>query len=267
MCRWIAYRGVKTIALEHYVTSPAHSLIEQSIRALESTAATNGDGFGLGWYGHHAEPGLYREVRPAWSDENLRYLCRHIQSHLFLCACARGHRHTDYASELPSLCLRSLHVHAQWLDRKLVAAAPTGGGARSRRILSVTHRHDRLRGSLSRNPGLWWRQGSDCRDRARFWPRFSDMVCANGLEEPLRFTAALRRRPAISMLSAIPSTTPQIRSIIAPPAKSVVIVSEPLDGDPLGLDPGAARSYGGCQGRSAGGLRAASARISEWRPK
>src|SRR5262249_41687599 len=29
MCRWIAYRG-ETIALEHYVTAPAHSLVEQS---------------------------------------------------------------------------------------------------------------------------------------------------------------------------------------------------------------------------------------------
>ncbi len=82
MCRWIAYRG-ETIPLERYVTSPAHSLIAQSISALELTASTNGDGFGLGWYGTHPEPGLYREVRPAWSDDNLRYLCRHIQSHLF----------------------------------------------------------------------------------------------------------------------------------------------------------------------------------------
>src|SRR5579863_5268876 len=82
MCRWIAYRG-DTVPLEQYVTAPAHSLVAQSVRALESTASTNGDGFGLGWYGTHAEPGLYREVRPAWSDENLRYLCRHIHSHLF----------------------------------------------------------------------------------------------------------------------------------------------------------------------------------------
>ena len=82
MCRWIAYRG-ETTALEHYVTEPAHSLITQSIQALESTASINGDGFGLGWYGYHPEPGLYREIRPAWSDENLRYLCRHLQSHLF----------------------------------------------------------------------------------------------------------------------------------------------------------------------------------------
>jgi hypothetical protein len=87
MCRWIAYRG-ETIALEHYVTEPAHSLVSQSIHALESTARTNGDGFGLGWYGEHSEPGLYREVRPAWSDENLRYLCRYIRSHLFFAVCA-----------------------------------------------------------------------------------------------------------------------------------------------------------------------------------
>jgi predicted glutamine amidotransferase len=82
MCRWIAYRG-ETTALEHYVTEPSHSLVSQSIHALESTASVNGDGFGLGWYGQHPEPGLYREIRPAWSDDNLRYLCRHLQSHLF----------------------------------------------------------------------------------------------------------------------------------------------------------------------------------------
>ena len=82
MCRWIAYRG-ETTALEHYVTEPEHSLISQSIHALEATASVNGDGFGLGWYGVHPEPGLYRELRPAWSDENLRYLCRHLRSHLF----------------------------------------------------------------------------------------------------------------------------------------------------------------------------------------
>lgn len=82
MCRWIAYRG-KPIALEYYVTRPEHSLVVQSMQALESTTAFNGDGFGLGWYGEHAEPGLYRELRPAWSDENLRHLCRHLRSPLF----------------------------------------------------------------------------------------------------------------------------------------------------------------------------------------
>jgi predicted glutamine amidotransferase len=82
MCRWLAYRG-RTIPLESYVTLPHHSLVQQSIAAKEGLAATNGDGFGLGWYGANEEPGLYREVRPAWSDENLRHLCRHITAHLF----------------------------------------------------------------------------------------------------------------------------------------------------------------------------------------
>src|SRR4029453_5286477 len=82
MGRWIAYRG-ETIPLERYVTEPAHSLLVQSLSALESAGSTNGDGFGLGWYGEREEPGLYREVRPAWSDENLKHLCRHIRSPLF----------------------------------------------------------------------------------------------------------------------------------------------------------------------------------------
>src|ERR1700730_14629142 len=82
MCRWIAYRG-ETVALEHYVTAAARSLIAQGMGAVEAHSAINGDGFGLGWYAGHEEPGLYREVRPAWSDENLKHLCRHIQAHLF----------------------------------------------------------------------------------------------------------------------------------------------------------------------------------------
>lgn len=80
MGRWIAYRS-ETTSCEPDVTE--HSLIAQSIRSLQSIAGSNGDGFGLGWYGEHPEPGLYRETRPAWSDENLRDLCRHLRSHLF----------------------------------------------------------------------------------------------------------------------------------------------------------------------------------------
>jgi predicted glutamine amidotransferase len=47
---------------------------------------TNGDGFGLGWYSGHPgrnEPGIYREVTPAWSDENLLALCSAVRSPLF----------------------------------------------------------------------------------------------------------------------------------------------------------------------------------------
>jgi glutamine amidotransferase len=130
MCRWIAYRG-ETTAFEHYVTEPEHSLVTQSLRALESTAGTNGDGFGLGWYGSHPEPGLYRETRPAWSDENLRYLCRHLHSHLFF-AHVRAATGTAVTRQNchPFACGRWLFMHngfvGSWnrLRRKVEALIP-----------------------------------------------------------------------------------------------------------------------------------------------
>lgn len=83
MCRWAAYLGPE-VFLEDVVTAPCHSLIAQSHHALEAKSATNGDGFGIAWYGERAEPGLYRDILPAWSDPNLKSLCRQIRSHLFL---------------------------------------------------------------------------------------------------------------------------------------------------------------------------------------
>jgi glutamine amidotransferase len=44
----------------------------------------NGDGTGLGWYEHRAEPALFRSVTPAWGDENLLELATEIRSRLFL---------------------------------------------------------------------------------------------------------------------------------------------------------------------------------------
>jgi glutamine amidotransferase len=45
---------------------------------------TNGDGFGLGWYGGGDGPAVYRSVSPAWSDPNLRELAAHVESPLFI---------------------------------------------------------------------------------------------------------------------------------------------------------------------------------------
>ena len=83
MCRWAAYRG-EPLYLEELVSSPAHSLIEQSHCATRAKTATNGDGFGIAWYGDHPEPGRYRDILPAWSDCNLKSIARQIRSPLFL---------------------------------------------------------------------------------------------------------------------------------------------------------------------------------------
>jgi glutamine amidotransferase len=61
-----------------------HSLIDQSMSSRSGETPTNGDGFGLGWYGARPEPGLFRSVRPAWNDPNLRDLAIHIESELFM---------------------------------------------------------------------------------------------------------------------------------------------------------------------------------------
>ena len=83
MCRWLAYTGTPLL-LEELLYKPAHSLIDQSLHAQLGAGATNGDGVGVGWYGEHATPGLYRSIEPAWSDRNLRELARQVRSGLFL---------------------------------------------------------------------------------------------------------------------------------------------------------------------------------------
>lgn len=83
MCRWAAYIG-DPIFLEDIVSRPGHSLVRQSHEAVECRTAINADGFGLAWYGDHPEPGLFRDILPAWSDPNLASLTRQVKSRLFL---------------------------------------------------------------------------------------------------------------------------------------------------------------------------------------
>ncbi|MDH3580889.1 MAG: class II glutamine amidotransferase [Hyphomicrobiales bacterium] len=69
--------------MEDLLLKPSNSLIDQSLECRQGVARTNGDGFGIGWYGARQEPGLYREVLPAWNDCNLRALAKQIKSPLF----------------------------------------------------------------------------------------------------------------------------------------------------------------------------------------
>jgi len=84
MCRWLAYSG-SPILIEELLYKPDHSLIDQSLHARLGVDTTNGDGFGVGWYGAHAEvPAVFRSIEPAWNDRNLREVAGHIHSPLFL---------------------------------------------------------------------------------------------------------------------------------------------------------------------------------------
>lgn len=84
MCRWIAYTGPE-IPMSLALIEAKHSLLVQSSHAELGTEPTNGDGFGVGWYSRHlSTPGVYRDVRPAWNDENFRDVTAHIRSRMFL---------------------------------------------------------------------------------------------------------------------------------------------------------------------------------------
>ena len=83
MCRWLAYSG-RPVFLSELIFETEHSLIDQSLAATHSPSTTNGDGFGVGWRGDRQVPGVYRDIRPAWNDGNLRDLAYQIRSPLFL---------------------------------------------------------------------------------------------------------------------------------------------------------------------------------------
>lgn len=83
MCRWMAWSGQPVLVDELLFKSP-HGLVDQSLHSRMGVEATNGDGFGLGWYGGVDGPALYRSISPAWGDANLRELASHIESVLFL---------------------------------------------------------------------------------------------------------------------------------------------------------------------------------------
>lgn len=83
MCRWMAYSG-GSLRLHDLLFEPKDNLIDQSMSSRSAETPTNGDGFGVGWYGKWERPGIFRSIRPAWNDFNLHDLALNIESHLFL---------------------------------------------------------------------------------------------------------------------------------------------------------------------------------------
>ena len=59
MCRWLAYYG-GSIHLDEVVFKPEHFLTDQSLPSHLVATTTNGDGFGIGWYGSRDKPGIYK---------------------------------------------------------------------------------------------------------------------------------------------------------------------------------------------------------------
>ena len=82
MCRWLAYSG-SPILMKEVLYGGTNSLVDQSLHSRLGAEPTNGDGFGVGWYGAPDTPGMFHSTEPAWNDQNLRELAGHISSPLF----------------------------------------------------------------------------------------------------------------------------------------------------------------------------------------
>jgi glutamine amidotransferase len=79
----MAYSGDPVLA-DDLLFRPQHSIIDQSLHAQLGGFTTNGDGFGIGWYGDGGgtTPGVFKSTHPAWNDENLREVATQIRTPL-----------------------------------------------------------------------------------------------------------------------------------------------------------------------------------------
>lgn len=228
MCRFLAYRG-DAVLLETLVASPTHSLIDQSLHAREARTTTNGDGFGLGWYGERIEPGLYREVHPAWSDENLRSICAQIRSRLFFAHVrASTGTATSRANCHPFAAGRFMFMHNGQI----------GGWSAVRRSVEAlipdalySHRQ----GTTDSEAILLAAMADGMKDDpvgavGRTVARVHAMMLAAGVTEPLRFTAALTDGTQIWAFRWASDGQPATL-YWREAGGSLVLVSEPIDSE------------------------------------
>lgn len=243
MCRWLAYGG-EPIPMDTLLFKPCNSLIRQSLSAQRSVAPTNGDGFGLGWYGDLDRPGLYRDTMPAWNDSNLRSLAEQIRSPLFFA-------HVR-ASTGPATARLNCHPFrfGKWL---FMHNGQIGGWTEVRQEIERSIRKDLYRhreGSTDSEAFFYLLLGNGlAEDPVRAFSRtirqITDVMRAEGIAEPFRMTAAVtdgRRIMAVRWSSDGQSPTmfhgsggriDCKGSIVefAAEGRCTLVLSEPLDED------------------------------------
>lgn len=228
MCRFIAYLG-EPIFLEDLVCAPKHSLVRQSLRAEEAKAVTNGDGFGVGWYGERDEPGVYREVMPAWSDENLLALCCTVRSRLFFA-------HVRAATGT-SIARQNCHPfrHGRWM---FMHNGQIGDYAQVRRALEARLPdpfYAARRGATDSEllfllALVQIEQGVSVHEAMNSTLQTTlALMRSNGVESPLRFAAALSDGQQVHAFRYSSDDKPPTL-YVRPRGAGGIVASEPLDG-------------------------------------
>jgi predicted glutamine amidotransferase len=130
MCRFVAYIGPPILA-DDLLYKPKFSLVTaQSVNAGEMSVSVNGDGFGIGWYDPELDndPCVFRSIKPAWGDQNLRNLARKIYSPSMFA-------HVRAAS--PGLTIEEVNSHPFWCGQVMFMHNGVLGGYKQirRRLL------------------------------------------------------------------------------------------------------------------------------------
>ena len=112
MCRWLAYSGTPVL-IEELLYKGQYSLIDQSLHSRMGAEATNGDGFGVGWYGVGDEAGRLPQHRAGLErPQPARYL-GHVSSRLVFAHIRASTGTPGAADELPPVPPRPLALDAQ----------------------------------------------------------------------------------------------------------------------------------------------------------
>jgi ergothioneine biosynthesis protein EgtC len=128
MCRFALYLG-EAVTVSSLLTEPTHSIVKQSYQSREREEPLNGDGFGIAWYAPEMsrEPALFRDISPAWNNQNLANLARVVSTRCLLA-------HVRAAS--PGLPVTRLNCHPfAWENLAFMHNGVIGGFRHLRRGL------------------------------------------------------------------------------------------------------------------------------------
>ena len=211
MCRWLAYYG-DPIPLELLLFRRQHSLIDQSLHSRLGATTTNGDGFGVGWYGDRRGAGPLSQRASGLERQEPEGSGR---AHL-LAGLLRAHPRldgdADPGDELPPVPARALALHAQRRgarvregaarpdarDRSGALPVPPGVGRLRGPLLPRAHLRARGRsGSRARADG---RAGRGGRQAPRSRAPADDVGRRHGRDEDRRRSLLQRGRLAVALL-------------------------------------------------------------------
>lgn len=228
MCRWVAYLG-SPIFLEDFISRPSQSLVAQSLHCHEAKTQVNADGFGLAWYGERQRPGVFRDVRPAWSDENLLSIAHQIRSRLFMAHVrASTGTATTRANCHPFVVEHRLFMHN--------GQVPSWEKLRRRVESEIPDTLFHFRGGTTDSEALFLLMlanglADDPRRAVAHTLAFVEREMARaGITEPLKMTAAISDGTTLSAIRyATDGNPPTLYTKACCPDGGTLVVSEPLD--------------------------------------